>query len=212
MSEFDLIPPDYVRGKTLRRQMKWFIVALVAVASLVALGWLGLRSLVALENREVARLQEQGRLAALGKAKEEAYRQRTQVAAHQLDVLDELRGRDRMLMFFKAIDAAHVEGVWFDEVRFARRAAPGSIEAGAAGKAPDPKDPSAKPAEIEQVAEIAGYAVSHSKLAEFMRSLGRQPGIAAMRLIDSGLRTNANTQAIDARISLRVDDKALGRP
>ncbi len=213
MSEFNLMPPDYVRGKMLRRRIKWSMVALAAVASLVALGWLGLRSLVSMENNEVARLKEQGRISALGKTKEEEVRQRAQATAHQLEVLDELRGRDRVLMFIKAIDAAHVEGVWFEEMRFSRRGAPGSIEAGgAAGKAPDPKGQAAKPPAIEQVAEIAGHAVNHSMLAEFMRSLARQPGIAAMHLIDSGMSTSGNIQAIGARISLRVDDQARGRP
>jgi hypothetical protein len=208
MSEFDLIPPDYVRGRMLKRRIKWSIVALASVAGLVALGWLGLHSLVSLENGEVVRLQEQGRLMALGKAKEEEVRQRSQAAAHQLEVLDELRGRDRVLMFIHAIDAAHVEGVWFDEIRFARRAVGGPE----AGKAPDPKGRAEKPPEIEQVAEITGHAVTHSTLAEFMRALARQPGIAAMRLIDSGMSASGDLQAVGARISLRVDNKARGRP
>ncbi len=68
MSEFDLIPPDYVRGRVLRRHLKAFALALASVACLAALAWLGLHSLIAAENGKAARLQQATRLTAQGEA------------------------------------------------------------------------------------------------------------------------------------------------
>ena len=218
MAEFDLIPPDYARGRILRRRMKGFAIALASVASVAALAWLGLHSLVSAESGKVARLQQARQLSAKGEAAAQEYRQRKRAAEQQLEALDELRGRDRVRILVQAIDAAYVEGVWFDALRFYRReilpagdrrapaAQPGRARA-AAQKAP-PRG--AAPPEIEQYAEITSHAVNHSALAEFLHRLGQQPGISDVRLIDSDMRANAQVAAIDARISLLVDGKSRG--
>jgi hypothetical protein len=64
---------------------------------------------------------------------------------------------------------------------------------------------------VEQRAEIVGHATDHTRLAEFMRSLSAQPGIADVRLLDTGLRTYTNTQVIDLNLTLLIDDRS-GRP
>lgn len=215
MAEFDLIPPDYARGRILRRRMKALAIVLASVACLVAIAWLGLHSLISAESGKAARLQQAKQLSVKGEAAAQEYRQRKQAVERQLAALDELRGRDRVRIFVRAIDAAYVEGVWFDALRFYRReqlpagdprgsaAAPGRARAGAQNAAPRV----ATPAEIEHYAEIAGHAVNHSALAEFIRRLGHQPGIADVRLIDSGMRAHAEVAGIDARISLSIDPR-----
>ncbi len=219
MSEFDLIPPDYARGRILRRHLKTFALALASVAGLAALAWLGLHSLIAAENGKAARLQQATRLTAQGEAAAQEYRQRKQAAERQLEALDELRGRDRVRVLVRAIDAAYVEGVWLDAMKFYRReilpadgARAGAVQPGRARPvAPNAAPGGASPPAIEQYAEIAGHAVNHSALAEFLRRLGHQPGLADVRLIDSGMSEHAEAAAIDARISLLIDDKARGR-
>lgn len=221
MAEFDLIPADYALGRMLRRRMKCFLVTLAAIAGMVALMWLGLHSLLVMERSEVARLQERARHMVEAKARLEQDRERTRGAERQLEALDDLRGRDRLLVFIKAIDAAYVDGVWFDEVRFFRREKLVARAPEAATRATQPpragggkeqagSNATAKLPDIEQAAEIAGYAVNHSALAEFVRKLGDQPGISGVQLIDSGMRTTADVQAIEARIALLVGDKSRG--
>ncbi len=219
MAEFDLIPPDYARGKILRRRTKGFALALASVACLVALAWLGLHSLISVESGKAARLQHARQISDQGEAAAREYLQRKQAAERQLQALDELRGRDRIQIFVRAIDAAYVEGVWVDALRFYRREnlaaghpRPPAAQPGRGRPAVQNAPPrGATPPEIEQYAEISGHAVNHSALGEFLRRLGRQPDIAEVRLIDSGMRPHAEVAAIDAKISLLIADKARGR-
>ncbi len=218
MAEFDLIPADYAHGRLLRQRVRHFLVALAAITCIVALAWLGLRSLIFMERGQLARLQERARSIGEAKGRLEQDRGRILSARRQLEALDELRGRDRVLVFLRAIDAAYVEGMWFDEVRFFRREkvrvpTPGSPAAQAPGAAAGNGDAAAKPGaaalpEIEQAAEIAGYAMNHSALAEFVRRLAEQPGISGVRLVDSGMRTTADVPAIEGRIALVVAGKS----
>jgi len=220
MAEFDLIPPDYARGQVLRRQLKWFVVVLASIACVAAVARLGLALATGFENREIARLRKQSDLMAQARAKVDGLRQLKLAAEKQLNALDELRGRDRLRLFLGAIDAAYLNGVWFDAIRYYRSdmlptgnldALPGGAHAGivvvpkenlALAGAP------ARPARIEQHVELIGHALNHSMVAEFMRALGRQPGIVDVRLLDTGQRAYANALVIDFKLLLLVDDKA----
>jgi hypothetical protein len=67
------------------------------------------------------------------------------------------------------------------------------------------------PAGIEQRVEIVGHATNHTRLAEFMRSLGSQPGIVEVRLLDTALGSYSGNPVIDLTLMLLVDEKA-GKP
>src|SRR6266568_2518857 len=121
MAELDLIPADYAQRQILRRRVKRFVAAVVSLACLLTLARGGLHLLASAETGEVARLQGQERLWAQSKAKVEEYTKQKLATQRQLVALDELRGRDRLRLFLKAMDAAHVENVWFDEIRYYRR-------------------------------------------------------------------------------------------
>ena len=88
MAEFDLIPPDYARGRILRRRMKALALALASVACLVALAWVGLHSLISAESGKAARLQQAKQLSVRGEAAAQEYRQRKQAVERQLEALD----------------------------------------------------------------------------------------------------------------------------
>jgi len=222
MAELDLIPADYAQRQILLRRVKRFIAAVASLACLLVLARGTLYLLTSAEMREVARLQGQERLWAQGKAKLEEYRKQKLATQKQLVALDELRGRDRLRLFLKAVDAAHLENVWFDEIRYYRRenpptgdSPPGVARAGiivvpeknvpAPGTAPKAPD-------IEQRVGIVGHAINHATLAEFMRRLESQRGIADVSLVDTSPRSYPNALVIDLKLSLLIDEKARRRP
>ncbi len=222
MADLDLIPADYAQRQILRRRVKRFVAALASLACLLVLARGTLHLLTSAEKGELARLQRQERLWAQNKAKAEEYEKQKLATQKQLIALDELRGRDRLRLFLKAVDAAYVENVWFDEIRYYRRdnlpagdSPPGFARAGiivvpeknpptpgTAGKAPD----------IEQRVGIVGHAINHATLAQFMRRLESQRGVADVSLLDTSLRSYPNALVIDLKLSLLVDEKARGRP
>jgi len=121
MAELDLIPADYAQRQILLRRVRRFVAAVVSLACLLVLARGMLHLLTSAETGEVARLQGQERLWAQSKAQAEEYRKQKLATQRQLIALDELRGRDRLRLFLKAVDAAHLENVWFDEIRYYRR-------------------------------------------------------------------------------------------
>jgi Fimbrial assembly protein (PilN) len=224
MAEFDLIPSDYAQNRVLRRRVKWFAAALVAIVCLVAFARLALALVTRFENGEVARLQKEGQISAQAKARADEYRQQKLAAEKRLNELDDLMGRDRVRLFLSATDAAYLNGIWFDAIRYYRGETlpTGSLDAlpgGArAGIIVVPKENVPTPGSIaqargiEQHVELVGHALNHSRVAEFMRALGRQPGIADVRLLDTGLRTYTNAQVVDFKLTLLVDEKARRQP
>ena len=219
MADIDLIPADYAKRTRVRRRMKPLAMALVAVALVLGLARGALHLLISFENANIAQLQKENQIAARSKAEADNFRQQKQLAERQLAELDELRGRDRLSLLLRAIDAAYSDSVWVDQLRFFRRdpavgetsSLPGGGRTGIIvvpkGNVPVPGAAPA-PAGIEQRAEIVGHATSHTKLAEFMRGLGSQPGIAEVRLVDTGLGSYATVPVIDLTLVLLVDDKA----
>lgn len=223
MAEFDLIPKDYARSQALRRWVKWFALVVALIVAFVALARLGLALAIRSESGELARLRSQDAIAAQAKASADAYRQQKQLAEKQLRALDELRGRDRVRLFLHAMDAAYLNGIWFDEIRYFRgetvatgnlNALPGGANSGiiVMPKESQPgADAAARAGGIEQHVGLFGHALNHSLVAQFMRALGSQPGIADVRLQDTGLRAYTTATVIDFKLSLQVDDKAGSR-
>ncbi len=220
MAELDLIPADYARRQVLRRRLGQLFTAAVALACLLVLARAALYLLVSAEKRQVAELQRQAELWAQGKARIEEYQKRKLAAQQQLIALDELRGRDRLRLFLTALDAAYVENVWFDEIRYYRRndaparspdAPPGVARAGIIVL---PEKNAAAPAapDVGQRVEIAGHAANHATLAQFMRRLEGQRGIAEVSLLDTSARSYPNVVVIDLKLALSIDEKARGRP
>ena len=212
MAQFDLIPADYTRRKALRRALAWFAGTLTAVASAIALAWLALYWLSVAQRGELARLQESGRLSAYDAAREREYNERRRALEAELAGLRRLQSRDRLRAFLQAIDAAYVEGVWFDELSFSSLEPSPSPTNGAqraprgtAGTIPAPGDVNGA---ASHAGAITGHAANHLAFAEFMSKLGGQPGIADVRLIDS--RLTGHPGAVEARIALRVVDAEQG--
>lgn len=219
MADIDLIPAEYAKRALVRRRLKPLLIALVALVLAVGLARLALYLLASAESANIAQLRKEDQVSARNKAEADGIRQQKQLAERQLAELDDLRGGDRLGLLLRALDAAYSDGVWFDQLRFFRRdLATGDLSAlpggGRSGIIVVPKENvpapggAPAPAGVEQRAEIVGQSTSHTRLAEFMRNLGNQPGIAEVRLVDTGLGRLGSTPVIDLTLMLLVDDKA----
>jgi len=220
VADVDLIPADYSKAQLVRRRARQLLIACVSVVVAVGAARLALNQVMSFEKLSIARLEKEGLRSAQSKAEADKYRQQKLLAEKQLAELDELRGRDRLRLLLQAIDAAYSDSVWFDELRFFRRdqvlpsgnmsSLPGGAHSGiiVVPRQNVPVSGAAPPlAGIEQRVEIIGHATNHTRLAEFMRSLSNQPGIADVRLLNTGLGSYGNSPVINLTLMLLVDDK-----
>ena len=219
MADVDLIPADYSKARLVRQRVRLFLVACVLVVVAVGVARLALQLAMSFEKLNLARLEKQGQASSRSKAEADGFRQQKLLAEKQLAELDELRGRDRLRLLLRAVDAAYNDSIWLDELRFLRHdhAPAGSVSSlpggGRTGIIVVPRQnvpvsgAAPPPAETGQRVEITGHATNHTRLAEFMRSLGSQPGIADVRLLDTGLGSFRNHPVIDLKLMLLVDER-----
>lgn len=213
MADVDLIPADFTKAQFVRRRVTQLLIACVSIFVVAGALRLGLSLAMSSEKLSIARLEKELQLLARSKAEADNYRQQKLLAENQLAELEDLRGRDRLRLLLQAIDAAYSDGVWLEELRFFRRdpgpngsPLPGGTGAIMAAKQNAPASGATRPSAAQRV-EIIGHATNHTRLAEFMRSLGSQPGIAEVRLQDTGLGSYSNNPVIDLTLLLFVDDK-----
>jgi Tfp pilus assembly protein PilN len=220
MADVDLIPADYLSGQLVRLRAKQLLIACIAVAAVVGAARAALGVAMSVEKMGIARLQKDGEALERIKKQADAYRQQKLLAEKQLAELDELRGGGKVGLLLQAIDAAYDSGVWLDEMRFLRRdravvASATPLPAGGRSEIiviPVPAPGAAQPADSgEQRVELIGHAANHTRLAEFMRNLGAQPGVAEVRLQDSALGASTGAPAIDVSLVLLLDNKTGGR-
>ncbi len=218
MGEMDLIPGEYRQNLHRKHQLRHFILACMLLMACMGLAKGMLSYLIWRENVQIVRLEQQENILQQNQAKTESYRQQKQITEQQLAALDELRGRDRVAFFLKAIDNAYSEGIWFDSVHFMRQSKTGTLEGvPGVGNANITVVPENTGVDFDQHVEILGHAINHSRLAEFMRTLGAQPGIADLRLIDTGLRNYTMVQVVDFNLALQMnpsqqETKAQAKP
>jgi len=224
VADVDLIPAEYVKLQLTRRLTRRLLIASVSVALIVGAMFLTLKLAASFERSNIARLDKEKQVSSRTKAEADGYRQRKLLAEKQLAELDELLGGDRLRLLLQAIDAAHNDSVWLDELRLLRRDPAAAVAiaspTGAAASAlivppaqavPGPGVAAAPPAGREQRVELIGHATNHTRVAEFMRALSSQPGIAEVRLLDTGLGSYNNTPVIDLTLLLLVDGNK-GKP
>lgn len=214
MSEMDMIPGDYRQGLFGRRLLRRFIVACVVVLCCIGLARMLLGYLIWRENVQVVHLEQQEQVIEQNKARTEEFRQQKQVTEQQLAALNKLRGRDRVALFLRSIDDVYIEGVWLDSLHFMRRNGTGTLQAPGAVNSGIIVVPNGavQSLQINQGAEMIGHAMNHTRLAEFMRNLGKQPTVADLRLIDTGTRNYTNIQVVDFNLSLQLNEKVQEQP
>ncbi len=213
----DLIPEEFRRSLGLRRRIVQFAVACAVVLCCIAVARLALGALIVGENAELSRLGQKQQTLAQSQTRADDYRQRKQAIEQQLAALEQLRRGERVALLLRAIDQAYGEGIWLDSIHFMRGRGttrldnlPGSANAGIIVVPDKPAGNDA--ADLAQGADIAGHALDHSVLAEFIRKLGVQPGVADLRLVSTGTRAYSVALVVDFKLALQMDGKAAVRP
>lgn len=205
----DLIPADYRQNRRVRGLVVKFFVLCIVLLSCIGIARILLGYLIWRENVQVVRLQQQEQVTEQNKARGDEYRQQKQATLQQLAALDELRGGDRAALFLHAIDNAYRAGVWLDTLHFMRRNGTGTLQAPGAVNSGIIVVPAGSDAQdINQGVEIAGHAINHSVLAEFMRALDAQSGVAGLSLIDTVSRNYTSMQVVDFKLALQMGAKA----
>lgn len=206
-----MIPGDYRQGRSGRFLLRRFIMACVVVLCCIGLARMLLGYLIWRENVQAVGLEQREQVVEKNKARTEEFRQQKQVTEQQLAALNKLRGRDRVALFLRSLDDAYIEGVWLDSLHFMRRHGTGTLQApGAANSGIIVVQKGAETAESLQMnlgAEMVGHAMNHTRLAEFMRNLGKQSTVADLRLINTGTRNYTNIQVVDFNLSLQLNEK-----
>jgi hypothetical protein len=214
VADIDLIPAAYLKRRLVERQVRRFLIVAIVMAALVGGARVALNRALASETATVARLQRAVEIYSQTEARADGFRLQRKIAETRLTQLDELRGRDRLKVLLQAVDTAYSPSIWLDELRYLRRenapAAATPVTAAGSTLLVIPKDNPAAAANrrnFEQRVEIVGHAIDHTRLADFMRTLSSQPGIADVRLLDTGLRSYTNTQVIDLSLTLLIEDR-----
>lgn len=216
MDEIDLIPGGFRQRRGLHRRVRYFLGACVAVLCLVAAARLTLAYLSWRETARVVQLEQQNQTQQQNKVKTEALRQKKQVTEQQLAALDQLRGRDRVAIFMRAIDQAYRDGVWLDSVHFMRRAGTGKLTylpgATQANIVVVPAGAEANAQfDVSQGAELVGHALNHTVLADFMQRLSAQRGVTDLQLVSTGTSQSSTTQVVDFSLNLQIDALRRGK-
>jgi hypothetical protein len=213
MNDMDLIPPDFRKRADMQRRIRNFGVACLVVMGAAGVARASLGYLTFRERAQMARLEQQAQALRDNQSKATDLRQQSQATEQQLAALGQLRGRDSLALFLRAVDQAYSEHIWLDSVRFRRHGI-----AGAQGSMPGPAPAGIAPpvgdgaVDLTHGAELFGHALNHTVLARFMQDLGTQPAVTNLRLISTAARNYTTTQVIDFNLSLQVTDLAGARP
>ncbi len=216
MSEIDLIPADYRLQLRLKRHGTRFLVFFGCLVLVIAGSQWGLsRSLEAeraaiqqLKTGEMDLLQQKTRLEELRSEKADL--------TNRLQVLKALRGGPPAERIFVQIDRAIGREVWFTELKFIREGQVQEVEpqSGTPGYfvivSKDRNRDRSESWQTKTRIEIRGQALTHSALAEFVRRLQVQPGIADVYLLNTGSRSYTTSQVIDYQLAAVVDSAEGG--
>lgn len=199
MADIDMIPRSYREQVRVRRTLRLAGIALAAVVVLGAAGSSALRWRAAAIGHKADALQTAAARLQADSARDAAqlasYNRRQQDAA----VLHALRREGELGALAQGIDTALGEHVWLTSVALERDAqavtgkgnaapAAGTEELATAG--------TAAPAwHLASTLQLSGQADSYAAVTAFLATLGRQPGIADLRLVSSAAA--AEGQAID---------------
>lgn len=210
--EIDLIPAVHGQERSLKRWLGGAALAAVllmaATAALrVALG-LGLEH----ERPLAARLRQDSIAAKAQRTELAALTQQRQAVEARLASLQSLQrpgAGSGWQQALHSVDAAFGPGLWFNQLTLTRASTAVPVGApaapGAAASASASASASARSAGAAQLLEIRAQAVDHARLAAFTRQLGEQPGLRAVRLVDTGVRRYPASEVIDFTVSAQVD-------
>ena len=210
MHDINLIPADYTVARRLRRGLRAFGLALAAVAAVTAVGrgWIAVR--LSDGRPMVDQMRKQAKLALDRQTQLAELEARKAAVETRLAALHALRDHATWVAMFEAIDQAYNRNLWFDELAFSRTV---QIDAPAPANQPAADPPSREqataPPRISNGFDIKGHALDHAAIADFMRTIGAQPGVETVRLTDTGLRKYSAMEVVDFSLAATLGASGL---
>lgn len=222
----DLIPEDYRREQRLRRLLRGFACGCILLVAAIVLARVGLSHRLDVEREGLARSRAEATRVAAERAGLAELTARRQALAARLQAFDALRARTAVARLLAAIDDAIDQRVWFDEIAYSSGAAAGMT--GPAPMAPGGEPPArarrtpvaGSAASLDDGAllpsgdrvDIRGHALDHAALADLIRRLRAQPGIAEVGLRDTSARTYTTVQVIDFALAVGLASEPRTKP
>lgn len=198
MADIDMIPREYRDGVRVRRTLRLAGIALALVVAAGTFAGVGLRWRAAALERSAAALQAaaaQAQADGARGAQQQAERSRQE---QEHAVLRTLRRQGELAMLAQGLDAALGDAVWLTGLRIERDVqgvAAGAGAAAAAAALPEGTEEFSAPGttptapvqawRLRSAIELDGQAANYEAVTAFLSALGRQPGIAGLRLVSS---------------------------
>ena len=201
----DLIPVEFRQAQWAKSFVRRLARTVLFIGALCAAMWLLLVKLIDAKELEIVLLLEQDGSSQQQKITLDELRKRKQHVQQQLDALSALRGGERVVGLFTALDGAYQPGVWLNRLALHAPAA-AKPSANAPKPSTSPVQPSAGSAGGGPIAELSGHAVDHRSLASFMTALGQQPGVTRVELNDTRTTTVDAAEVVAFSLAVQIAD------
>jgi len=215
MHEFDLVPSDYRSFRKLKKHVNVFLMAYGFVVVLIVASKLMLgnevstrEGMIKVEQRDKqALLVEQQRFNTLTTS--------IDVVKKRLEILDGLRAGLPVVGAFKVFDRVLNRGVWLESWDFAREGQWKAAKAETSNTGyfivvPDSGNNQTQKAwRLDTHMVLTGKALNHSKLAEFVQLLLKQPEIKDVKVEKTGLRHQASTSVVTFTLAITTNNLSL---
>ncbi len=215
MHELDLIPDSYRQRLRIQRWLNIFFISFFVILLVIA----GLHVTV---NNKLADLHSQIQLLQKDKQLNSQQQQQFKLLQEQeksltvrLKMINSLRAGPPVKQIFLAVDRGISPEIWFTNWQFFRANTvvpvnPEKIQTGYFIVIPDELNPGPQQQawKIESHMEISGQALSYSILANFVKKLVLQSEIADVKLIKTNLHDLLDSQVIDFKMTVLVNNQA----
>ena len=216
MHELDLIPASYRERLKFKRWFQLFAIVMFAMTVMIAgLRFLTVNSTKALSGK--IEVLQKNKIVYLGLQKKYNDLVAEEIKLKKdLEVLRGLQGGPSARQIFLAIDRAMQNGIWFTQWSFNRLreiapVQPAPVQTGYFIIIPQETDSTSASAQqawrLSTHMEISGQALDHTNFSNFVNNLIRQPEIDDVKVISTSLQSNLNTQVVDFRIVVVINNK-----
>lgn len=213
MNDIDLIPRSYRDAVRIRHLVERGALGLIAMLAIGLAAFSITIWQVRVQTAQLVPLRnEANRVAALRQQMEKLAAEKSKIEGSST-ALTALRGTGEPYQLAEAIDAALSANVWLSSIRFSReqqaldatQAAAAQSNGGVVITAPNgAPGQDGRPLRLTNTVEIKGTAIDHTALAEFIKALSSQPGLADVRLLNSTITIENSIRTIEFAVAAAV--------
>lgn len=209
MSEVDLIPTDFRNSQRLMERLKASAIGYLVLVILLLIAKFMLGYNLKNEQHRIDTLKsEENSILQQRQIYDQLQVQQSRLEKY-LEILSTLRGGPKAEQMFVVIDRAINEAVWITNWKFFRAGEkttpqPKNQRVGYFVVVPKEEEVSEEQWNNEIRMEIAGQALSHSALADFVNTLQDQPEIIEVKLQSTSEKPYMTDYAISYQIFVRV--------